>query len=160
LRARRNEKRVEEVVIAVQGLVTGHELEFELVGARPGHPGRHDDVTVDDGGCHVTPTHPHPPEPVSGLSEIEDKLLRNLEYQAGDHPSLHWPLPVSRDGEREVISQVPDGRRAFLRQHLGDATARSGRSRGRALGRKQCHRNHKAKHEWNDIRRVAGSNVL
>ena len=77
--ARRHEQRVQELVVAVQRIVAGHEIEGDLVGAGLGHLGGDDDVPVANSGRDDAASGANGRQPLGRLGEVEDQLLGLLE---------------------------------------------------------------------------------
>jgi hypothetical protein len=80
--SRRHEQRVEKLIVSIEGIVAGNEIEFDLVGTGLGHLGRYDDVAVSNDGRDDAPPGTNLSEPLGWLREIEDDGLRFIECKS------------------------------------------------------------------------------
>ena len=122
-RPRGDEQRVQKVVVAVEGLVAGRELELDPVGSGSRHLGGHDDVTIDDRGGQRATAGPDGEQPVGWLREIEDQLPRGVQNQVHDRPTSDRGLSIGGNRKGQVVLQVPDRGCPFPGKGFGDATA-------------------------------------
>ena len=106
-RARGDEERIQQVVVAVQRGVARDELQLDDVAAGGERSARDHDVAVGDDGRHVALVGAHGADAIRGLREIErHRTVRVPERKANRHAAAHGLVPAGGNPELRVVLEV------------------------------------------------------
>ena len=136
-RARRHEQRVEVVVVAIERLVAGDELELDRVVASRERPRRQHDVAVLNSRRDLMAVRFHATQVIARLREIERERRRPIaQGKRRGQAALDGIVSPGRDAHRELVPEIRHAGRAIFREgERHAARRRRGIAPQRAPGR-------------------------
>lgn len=122
--ARRNEKRIHEVSVAVERLIAGEKFDSDRIVACCGYRRRDDQVAVKEGEVDWMTAHANSQHMVGRLFEIENDSAGSAQAEVHDFRAANGLGLRLRDAEREIVAQRCDGALTIVGQDLRNAGAR------------------------------------
>ena len=135
LGTRRNEQRVEELIVTVERLVAADEFDLDLVGTGDGLLRCHHQMPVGHSRTRLPAVDDDAGNMIGRLREVEHHPMWGFEAEAYGNAPADRVLPVRRDDDAQVVADVLK-RGAALRSERLRHTG-TDRSRGGSLHRRQ-----------------------
>ena len=133
------EERVEEVVGAVQSLITGNEIYRGAVFPARGGRSQNDKMTIFQRGCLRFAIHGQAQHAIARLVEIENNRPGCAKNETDRFGALNWIAAFFRQNKRELVAKGRDRRRAIARQFFGNSGTVQWRAKLPSLGRCRQH---------------------